>query len=197
MLRILCLILALAVPVSASASGTVLINPLNGHSYLLVGGLMSWAQAEQQAAARTENGQRCYLATLTSPAETAWVTANLLGSVNQAWIGLYQGPNAPHPDADWRWVTGEGFGGYTNWGPGEPGDGGNDPDIGFEDCGTVNKSGEWNDLYCTAEVPAVVECGAFPVSTAPAASDLGLMALALALAAAGSRSVARARYRSR
>lgn len=84
MLRILCLILALAVPVSASASGTVLINPLNGHSYLLVGGAMTWAQAEQQASARTENGQRCYLATLTSPAETAWVTANLLGPINQA-----------------------------------------------------------------------------------------------------------------
>ena len=78
---------------------------------------------------RTNRGG--YLATITSAEENMllfqliktrpelWVrhtTGNSLGP----WIGGVQPAGSPEPDGGWTWVTGEPFGPYTHWYPGQP-----------------------------------------------------------------------------
>ena len=67
-----------------------------------------------------------YLATLTSAAENAFVTSNLLVShqdcEHRIWLGGFQNTSSPafsEPGGAWEWVTGEAWS-YTNWHPGEP-----------------------------------------------------------------------------
>ena len=95
----------------------------NGHFYEAVdlGTAISWSDA--RALAEASGG---YLATITSPSENDWVTANLLPLISGSagsnrlgpWIGGYQDTNSPsysEPDGGWAWVTGESWS-YTNWG---------------------------------------------------------------------------------
>lgn len=93
----------------------------NGHAYLVVttGNKIAWADAN--AAAMNAHG---HLATLTSPAESAFVFY-LAASTPDAWIadsaGGVQGPwlGASRTSAGWTWITGEPWS-YTNWARGEP-----------------------------------------------------------------------------
>jgi hypothetical protein len=93
----------------------------NGHFYdvILVPATISWEEANR--AARAAGG---YLATITSPAENAFV----FGLVNYPacwhgysgpWLGGYQDPGTLAPRANWRWVTGEPWD-YANWQSGQP-----------------------------------------------------------------------------
>ena len=95
----------------------------NNHWYLAVvqSDSISWQDAE--AAAENLGG---YLATITSPAEDAFVF-NLLsdaafwqpspmsgGWSTGPWLGGYQLPGSVEPDQGWVWVTGEPWS-YSNW----------------------------------------------------------------------------------
>jgi len=83
----------------------------NGHSYEVINISMSWTDARRFA---EELGG--HLATITSPAEQAFIENLLLryGNREAYWLGGYL-DNARR----FRWVTGEPFV-FTNWMPGEP-----------------------------------------------------------------------------
>ncbi len=133
------------------ALGAGLANPENGHYYEFVnaGGAVSWTAARDAAAARNYFGLQGYLVTVTSAAESSFVSSKLQG---QGWLGA----SDETVEGDWRWVTGPeagqqfwqglGNGGsvvggkYNNWNPGEPNNAGN------EDYGQFLLNGKWNDL---------------------------------------------------
>ena len=102
---------------------------LNGHEYQVVnaeGG--SWTSANAAA---------------TSAAENSFIVSNLLVGLAVAdrshyWIG---GTDAASEGA-FAWVTGEAFGGYTNWWSGEPNNVNNEDFIAFDLRG---ESWHWND----------------------------------------------------
>jgi len=68
-----------------------------------------------------------YLATITTSAEAEFIDSNF--DVNRYWIGGYQLSDAAEPDGGWTWVTGESWGPYTNWYPGEPNNSADDKDF--------------------------------------------------------------------
>jgi hypothetical protein len=128
------LLSAAAVPQLAQA-----VPILNGHEYQLVnaeGG--TWTSAN---AAATSAGW--YLATVTSAAENDFIVSNLLQGLGVAdrshyWIG---GTDAAS-EGTFSWVTGEAFGGYTNWWSGEPNNVNNEDFIAFDLRG---EAWHWND----------------------------------------------------
>lgn len=96
------------------------LNPANGHSYVVVNQYLLWPDARVAAAAAAPLGFKSYLATITSEAEYEFVTNNVPG-FQFTWLGGYQpNPNVP-PDQGWAWVTGEPWV-YENWTTGEPND---------------------------------------------------------------------------
>ena len=143
----------------------------NGHWYQVTASITwNWQQAQDSAVARGG-----HLATLTSPAENAWVK-EFLGTgapgQEQAFIGGFQDRSASdysEPAGGWRWVTGEVMS-WTAWTDGNP------SNVVFGPCGCedfmtmVNISISpisWNDvsddfgtpsLYGSA--PAIVEWSA-------------------------------------
>jgi hypothetical protein len=102
----------------------------NGHAYRAVAkpNLISWDAANSEAG--LAGG---YLATITSPAENAFVfslidnAAFWTQSANDhgPWIGGFQRPGSIEPSGGWSWVTQPGAGSaepflYANWEAGEP-----------------------------------------------------------------------------
>ena len=130
----------------------------NGHFYEAVdlATQISWHDAK--ALAEAAGG---HLATITSAAEDAWVTVNLLTLVSGSggsnrlgpWIGGYQdmaSPSYSEPSGGWTWISGEPWS-YTNWGSsaGTIGEPNNNPApenyLHYYVTGTGTYSG-WNDL---------------------------------------------------
>lgn len=108
----------------------------NGHSYAVVSfpSPTPFAQAADRA---SELGG--HLATITSPAELAFVRSGVqipaLGGSTA--FGLVQGAG-PEPAGGWGWITGEPLV-WTNWNVGEPND------AGGEDYASIYPDGTWND----------------------------------------------------
>jgi hypothetical protein len=129
------LLLGVALPAAADISQEAqwpLASGGNGHTYRVVAtsGLLSWDSAN--AAATTAGG---YLATITSPAENAFVfsltdtSAYWTQSINDhgPWIGLYQAAGTSEPSGGWTWVTQPGAASaeafsFSAWESGEPND---------------------------------------------------------------------------
>lgn len=100
----------------------------NGHTYVLMSGKLTWAEAK--AYAESMGG---HLATITNAEEDA-----VLGEMIRAsgYGGLWLG--AENTSGSWKWVTGEEFS-FTNWSSGEP-SGGDEHYLGYK-----NGNNEWND----------------------------------------------------
>ncbi|MDZ8086982.1 MAG: DUF4347 domain-containing protein, partial [Nostoc sp. DedQUE12b] len=133
------------------ALGKNLANPDNGHFYEFVNAdsSISWTAASDAAATRNYFGLQGYLVTVTSAAESSFVSSKLQG---QGWLGA----SDTAVEGQWRWVTGpesgqqfwQGLGnggspvggGYNNWNSLEPNNSGD------EDYGQFLLNGKWNDL---------------------------------------------------
>ncbi|MDP6764391.1 MAG: lectin-like protein [Planctomycetota bacterium] len=129
--------------ITIAACPTPVLNPQNGHHYLVVNNAPSWTQARDDAAATSFLGVPGHLVTLSDLQEDQWVYFQLAGgNLGNAWIGLYQDQNAPdysEPSGGWRWVTGEPVT-HENWTAGEPNDG-----AGAEHYGGYWPADQWND----------------------------------------------------
>ena len=126
---------------------------------------ISWTAARDAASARTFFGLQGYLTTVTSAAESAFVSSKLQSF---SWLGASDAA----VEGDWRWVTGpeagtrfytgvspSGFavpGSYTHWNPGEPNNGGGNQHYAIS-LDSAN-DGLWNDcpdLSCSITSYAV------------------------------------------
>jgi hypothetical protein len=96
------------ISVDAAPKG-VAYDPVSGHHLEVVdaGGRIAWTAARDAAAARTVNGSPGYLATVTSPAEQAFVTGLTDANV---WVGGQRGSRG----RSWAWATGP-EAGSTYW----------------------------------------------------------------------------------
>ena len=86
---------------------------------------VTWAQARAQARGRTNRlGQKGYLVTITSAAETAAVndllTSKGIVPSNSPPECVFIGCTDELKENEWKWVTGEPFGSYTSWREGAP-----------------------------------------------------------------------------
>ncbi len=131
------------------ALGKNLANPDNGHFYEFVNaGSISWTAARDAAATHKYFGLQGYLVTVTSAAESSFVSSKLQG---EGWLGASDAA----VEGEWRWVTGpeagqqfwQGLGNgspvagrYNNWNDIEPNNSGD------EDYGQFLLNGKWNDL---------------------------------------------------
>ncbi len=153
--------LSLAVLATLAAAAHAKVQwPENGHGYEAV---LVWTPTDSvgitwddaQAAAAARGG---YLATITSPAENAFVydlvdTPDFwfidgAGNGQGPWLGGYQGPAGPEPAGDWHWVAGDGavWASYLNWASGEPNNvSGNEHWLQLFGPGTL-MSPLWNDI---------------------------------------------------
>lgn len=148
--RIFIVALAVAATSSGCAEAAAVLGS-NGHYYDYVSDSLTFDQAVAAAAATVgPNGQKGYLATITSPDEQALVQ-NLAAHNAMVWAG---GSDADK-EGTWRWITGPEAGqifytghyyeanacaGYCNWLTNEPNE------LGDEDALVVNwNQGRWND----------------------------------------------------
>ena len=123
------------------------VNPGNGHSYLVVNEGPDWFTARAAAEAMSFNGLTGHLVTIVDQAEHDWIQANLV--FNRPWIGLYQNTTSStyaEPAGGWEWITGEPFT-FTFWAAGEP----NDNPVG-EDFAEWHGGG-WNDMVGSSTTP--------------------------------------------
>ncbi|GEO07109.1 hypothetical protein AAE02nite_47730 [Adhaeribacter aerolatus] len=102
---------------------------------------LSWQDAMAQVGARSYNGQKGYLATVTSAEENEYIRQKLENSSlgSSAWLGASDAT----AEGTWRWVAGPEAGtplSYSNWAPGAPNN------AGEEDYLTINLAGQWQDL---------------------------------------------------
>lgn len=102
-------------------------HPITGHIYYSVVGAarVDWVQARSQAALRVHDGQRGYLAVITSEEESTFLKSQFPGTHHGFWLGGHG--VATHSDAreySWSWENGEAWD-YTAWssaGPPGPSD---------------------------------------------------------------------------
>ena len=113
--------LTAAVTLGAAAPTALAHNgPHANNEYVLVTDKMDWHSANAAARQMAAPGcTRAHLATVTSEAEAAIVTALVSAGGENAWIGGFQGGRTL--DQHWNWITGE-QSAYTNWAGGEPND---------------------------------------------------------------------------
>ncbi|GEO03234.1 hypothetical protein AAE02nite_08980 [Adhaeribacter aerolatus] len=102
---------------------------------------ITWQDAMAQAASKSYNGQKGYLATVISAQENEHIRQMLQNASLgvRAWLG---GSDAAQ-EGTWQWVTGPEAGmpfTYSNWTPGEPNN------VGDEDYLMLDVTGQWNDL---------------------------------------------------
>ncbi len=138
--------LAYAVPV---AFGLPIYFAGTDHYYELVeqSGL-NWDAADAAAQTKSRLAMPGYLATITSAAENAFITDNLLSEVwnpRGYWLGGLHPEGSGEPDDGWEWATLETWS-YTNWNAGEPNDFGENEDH-LEILARAGDTGEWNDIY--------------------------------------------------
>jgi hypothetical protein len=119
-----------------SLPGFTYLGSLGNSSYFVSNDKFTWLEALDHSRA---NG--LHMAAITSAAENDLIVngliANGLTGINP-WIGLSDAVN----EGDFRWITGEPYS-YTNWGPGEPNN------LGNEDYANLLFNGysfQWNDL---------------------------------------------------
>jgi hypothetical protein len=91
-----------------------------------------------------------HLASLTSPDENAFVTAQVQAALpgTSFFIGM---TDWARPNGDWIWTCGESCD-WFNWAPGEPNNGG-----GAEEFVCVYATGQWNDTTSGYRAPYVLE----------------------------------------
>ena len=142
--RLLALPLAFVV-VGASLCSAAVLNPVNGHYYEAIPGPITWNTARVAAEGKSLKGTSGHLATITSHSEQEFIDAHFPGL--NYWIGASQPVGATEPDGDWEWLTGEDFGLYTNWRPGEPNNVGDNEHVAH--IGT----GGGNDIHATHNLP--------------------------------------------
>jgi hypothetical protein len=140
--------------------GTLAVNPATGNYYQFISATgITWAQAKAEAEQRTLNGQRGYLATITSQAENDFIKAQISGD---GWIGASDETTegtwvwATGPEAGQQFWNGNGSGSpvngmYNNWDTttSEPNDAG-----GEDYAYMINANGKWND-YPTASMSSI------------------------------------------
>ena len=141
-LAIACATTCFAVPVQwAIPSGG------NGHYYDTVrpSQQINWDNAEAAATSTFFEGNIGNLATVTSPAENAFLVAQFGDQLRGVWLGGIQPPGSVEPAGGWEWITGEPWV-YTNWQAGEPNNsGGNENRLAFATAGGF-APGIWNDF---------------------------------------------------
>merc|ERR1711915_531155 len=96
---------------------------------------ISWVDANFNC-----NDKRGQLASIPNEETNEFMT--FLSPTERTLIGGFATGKVPNPDL-WTWTDGTPWT-YTNWGPGEPNNGGG----GQEFCLEMNQIGEWNDLGC-------------------------------------------------
>lgn len=116
----------------------------NGHAYSQADLDPSFEVARLAAEGLTYRGSSGHLTTITSLAESTWLSDNrqLYSSTR---LGGFQDKTAldySEPAGGWRWVTGEPMT-FTAWRPGEPN---NWAPAGGEDCLEWEWGGTWNDI---------------------------------------------------
>ena len=143
---------------------------------------MNWHDAKTEAESKTYCGAPGYLATVTSQAEQDFIVNSLLNTATKPyfWLGGFQPGQDPAADGNWEWVTGEPWG-YTNWGAGEPSDGG---DFDYEDVlqiyanGARAPLGVWNDVYGGPVI--IPETGSYVIEySVPEPATLAVLTLGL------------------
>jgi hypothetical protein len=138
-LAVLVVVTLLAGPGRADIPGVV-YNSANGHYYKLYTTPSTWASAKSSA--ESLGG---YLVTITSQAENSWLQTNV-GTSSTPWLG----GTDEVTEGTWAWVTSESFT-YTNWGPGEPNN------VGNEDYLQFRSDGMWNDVPGASTYTYIVE----------------------------------------
>lgn len=126
-------------------------NPLNGHYYQIVEGVLSWAEANEIATHMLYLNMTGYLATITSVQEQNLV----FGLMNTAHVVLWIGGRDTVSEGTWTWVTGEPWT-YANWYPGEPNNQyGNEDYLVIFGPGDVRAlaDGRWNDENGQPQAP--------------------------------------------
>ena len=130
---------------------TPIVNPANGHGYLVIDADVTWSEARALAETMSWSGLGGHLVTITDQAEMDWIQTNV--PYDRPWIGLVQNTSSAtysEPNGGWEWVSGEPFA-YSNWHAGEPNDSPAGEDVG-EMLGIWG--GEWNDNLETAVAPS-------------------------------------------
>jgi len=120
---------------------------VNGHWYDAIDGSFTWIQAFLDARSRSHQNLPGHLATLTSPDENYFVWDTF--QKNHYFLGGFQFRRAQKTYSRWRWITGEPWCLFVNWGLGGPNDAGKT--IGVEDgeenfLHFWNNNGQWNDI---------------------------------------------------
>lgn len=105
----------------------------NGHKYVLSDTEMTWKNAQTWAA-----GQGGYLASINDKPENDWIAATLPLS-GSTWIGVTD----EAVEGTWVFDSGEPYGAFSNWAPGEPND---FAACGGEDYAEMSTNGSWNDI---------------------------------------------------
>lgn len=137
------LLVLLSMTISAPAISAPIQWSENGHWYEYISASLSAEDAFLAAQATTFNGLQGYLVTITSAGENEFV--NFVVDGNLAWLG----GSDQGDEGNWTWRNGPEAGqafSYTNWGSGEPNNGGGSV-VGenYLQINYSNSQGLWND----------------------------------------------------
>lgn len=137
-------VFSIAAPITAqTVSAGPMTHPTTGNRYYLLS-TPSWEAAEAWAVARGG-----HLATISSAAENDWVRDMVLntgGQQRKAYLGL----SDTQVNGTWTWISGQAVS-FTNWGPGEPGNGS------AMDFAVMFSDGKWHARSQTEQSLAIVE----------------------------------------
>lgn len=137
----------------------------NDHWYAVVNKARPWISQYEFAHALVHNGERGYLATVTSAEENQFIVDSIMAQLypNAIIDEFYLGARRPAKDSAFQWLTGEAMS-YGNWASGEPnGDG---PAMALWGKSSGRTLGGWNDvpedtlgIDCYHQIYAIVEWG--------------------------------------